>query len=167
MNEAISTEPKPAEITEYEDPDAPWNQAYDDGSITNWNDGVITEFRANQGRVGGAYAGGSLILLSTTGARSGRSHVVPLGPLYRDDIMYVSSFIEDRYPAWYFNVKANPGVSVELGTDTFHGTARALEGDEYAEFAGWVLEHNPLLADFQSKVSLAIPLVVITLDREN
>lgn len=163
MSESISNEP--AGTTAYDDPDAPWNQSFDDGSITNWNDGVISEFRANNGRVGGAYAGGSLILLTTTGARSRRPHVVPLGPLYRDDTMYVSSFIEDRYPAWYFNVKANPGVTVELGNDTFRGTARPLEGDEYAEFADWVMEHNPLLADFQSKVSLPMPLVVISLDR--
>lgn len=165
MSEPISTEPKPAEVTEYDDPDAPWNQAFDKGSITDWNDGVIQEFRANDGKVGGAYAGGSLILLTTTGARSGRPHTVPLGPLYRDDTMYVSSFIEDRYPAWYFNVKANPAVTVELGSDTFQGTARALEGDEYAEFAGWVMEHNPLLADYQAKVPLPMPLVVLTLDR--
>jgi hypothetical protein len=58
-------------------------------------------------------------------------------------------------------------VTVELGSDTFQGTARALEGDDYTEFAGWVMEHNPLLADYQSKVPLPMPLVVISLDRPN
>lgn len=152
------------EITTYDDPDAPWNQAWDgEGGIENWNDDVITEFRENAGKVGGAYAGGDLILLTTTGARSGKRHTTPLGPLYRGEIMYVSSFIEDKYPAWWHNIKANPAVTVELRDKTFAATGRVLEGAEYDEFAAWVLEHNPLLADFQAKIERPLPLVVLSL----
>ena len=104
-----------ADITDYGDPDAPWNQAWDgQGGIVDWNDDVIREFRENSGKVGGAYAGGDLILPTTRGARSGRRHPVPLAPLYRGDVMFVSSFTEDRYPAWWYNIKVNPQVVVEL-----------------------------------------------------
>ncbi|WP_406265080.1 nitroreductase family deazaflavin-dependent oxidoreductase [Nocardia sp. NBC_00881] len=149
-------------ITTYDDPAAPWNQEYSDEDIRHWNDGVIKEFRDNGGKVGGAYAGGELLLLTTTGAKSGKEHVVPLGLLRRGDIMYVSSFIEDKYPAWYHNVKADPKVTIDIGTDRFAATARALEGDEYKEFARWALENNPLLADYQARVARALPLVVLT-----
>ncbi|NUS43482.1 MAG: nitroreductase family deazaflavin-dependent oxidoreductase [Mycobacteriaceae bacterium] len=154
----------PKDVVSYDDPDAPWNQAWDqEGSIANWNDDVIKEFRENGGAVGGAYAGGDLILLTTTGARSGKQHVTPLGPLYRGDIMYVSSFIEDKYPAWWYNVKANPHVTVEFKDKTYRAIGRVLEGAEYAEFAAWALANNPLLADFQAKIDRPIPLAVLDL----
>ncbi|WP_067810583.1 nitroreductase/quinone reductase family protein [Nocardia beijingensis] len=152
-----------AAITSYDDPDAPWNQEHSEEEMARWNDGVIQEFRDNAGKVGGAYAGGELLLLTTTGAKSGKPHVVPLGLLRRGETMYVSSFIEDRYPAWYHNVKAHSGVTIELGRTTYRGTARALEGAEYDEFAAWALANNPLLADYQAKVSRPLPLVVLEL----
>ncbi|MFF2554977.1 nitroreductase/quinone reductase family protein [Nocardia sp. NPDC058058] len=166
MSETESTvgQTDQADITDYDDPNAPWNQAWDqDGSIGNWNADVITEFRENSGKVGGAYAGGNLILLTTTGAKSGKAHTTPLGPLYRGDTMYVSSFIEDKYPAWWYNIKANPQVTIELEDKTYRASGTVLEGSEYDEFAAWALAENPLLADFQSKVDRPIPLVVLTL----
>ncbi|WP_040814771.1 nitroreductase/quinone reductase family protein [Nocardia concava] len=157
-----------AGITEYEDPSAPWNQAWDqEGGIADWNGDVITEFRENSGKVGGAYAGGELILLTTTGAKSGKRHTTPLGPLYRDEIMYVSSFVEDKYPAWWHNIKTNPQVTIELRDKTYRATGTVLEGEDYDEFAAWVLANNPLLADLQSKIDRPIPLVVLTLDGES
>ncbi|MEU4342983.1 nitroreductase/quinone reductase family protein [Nocardia sp. NPDC023852] len=106
----------------------------------------------------------TLLRAADNAVHSGRpaQHVVPLGLLRRGDVMYVSSFIEDKYPAWYYNVKADPKVTIDIGTDRFAATARALEGDEYEEFARWALENNPLLADCQAKVSRALPLVVLT-----
>lgn len=163
--EATVGQPDQADITDYNDPNAPWNQAWDqEGSIANWNDAVIEEFRENSGKVGGAYAGGDLILLTTTGAKSGKRHTTPLGPLYRGETMYVSSFIEDKYPAWWYNIKANAQVTIEFRGETHQGTGRVLEGAEYDEFAAWVLANNPLLADFQSKVDRPLPLVVLTLE---
>ncbi|MEV0295090.1 nitroreductase/quinone reductase family protein [Nocardia sp. NPDC050710] len=150
-----------------DDDDAPWNREYTEAEIAQWNNGVIQEFRDNGGKVGGAYEGGELILLGTVGARSGKRHVVPLGLLRRGDTLYVSSLIEDKYPAWFHNVKAQPRVTVELGADTFHATAKALAGAEYAEFASWVREHNPALAKYQAKVSRPLPLVVLEFDRRS
>ncbi|MEU1208527.1 nitroreductase/quinone reductase family protein [Nocardia sp. NPDC005825] len=169
MSEIESTagQPDQADITDYDDPNAPWNQAWDqEGSIAHWNDDVIKEFRESSGKVGGAYAGGDLILLTTTGAKSGKRHTTPLGPLYRDGIMYVSSFIEDKYPAWWYNIKANPRVTIELRDETHQATGKVLEAEDYDEFATWALANNPLLADFQSKIDRPIPLVVLTFGSE-
>lgn len=158
--EATADGSKPA-TTSYDDPDAPWNREYSEEEIARWNDGVIQEFRDNAGKVGGAYEGGELVLLTTTGAKSGKRHLVPLGVLRRGETLYVSSFIEDRYPAWYHNVKADPNVTIEFGQTVYRGTARALEGAEYDEFASWVAASNPLLAEYQAKVSRPLPLVVL------
>ncbi|MEV0436424.1 nitroreductase/quinone reductase family protein [Nocardia sp. NPDC050413] len=149
-------------VTSYDDPDAPWNKEFSAEEMTGWNDDVITEFRENGGQVGGDYAGATLLLLTTTGAKSGKPHVVPLGALYRGDVLYVSSFIEDRYPAWYHNAKANPSVTIELGGEKFQARADVLTGERYDEFAAWALTENPLLADYQSKVDKPLPLVVLT-----
>ncbi|MEU8898382.1 nitroreductase/quinone reductase family protein [Nocardia sp. NPDC048505] len=139
-------------ITEYDDPDS-----------------VITEFRENEGEVGGACAGAELILLTTIGAESGRPHVVPLELLRRPsgagDILYVSSLIEDRYPAWYYNAKKNPRVTIEHGPEQFSGLVTVLEGAEYEEFAAWALAHNPPLAEHQAKVARPLPLAVVTFDK--
>ncbi|KAF0844998.1 nitroreductase/quinone reductase family protein [Nocardia caishijiensis] len=149
-------------VTSYDDPDAPWNKEFSAEEMTGWNDDVITEFRENGGRVGGDYAGATLLLLTTTGAKSGKPHVVPLGALYRGDVLYVSSFIEDRYPAWYHNAKANPTVTIELGGEKFTAEADVLTGERYDEFAAWALTENPLLAEYQAKVDKPLPLVVLT-----
>ncbi|UGT54614.1 nitroreductase/quinone reductase family protein [Nocardia asteroides] len=150
------------QVTSYDDPDAPWNREYSPDEMVGWNDDVIREFRENDGKVGGDYAGATLLLLTTTGAKRGKPHVVPLGALYRDDVLYVSSFMEDRYPAWYHNAKANPRVTIELGGEKFAATADVLTGDRYAEFAAWALAQNPLLADYQSKTDKPLPLVTLT-----
>ncbi|MFR9751210.1 nitroreductase/quinone reductase family protein [Nocardia sp. 004] len=147
----------------YDDPDAPWNQEYTDEEVAGWNKDVIQEFRANDGKVGGAYAGSELVLLTTTGAKSGKQHVVPLGLLRRGETLYVSSFIEDKYPAWYHNAKADSRVTVELGSTTYRGAALVLESGAYEEFASWVLANNPLLAECQAKTTRPIPLVILEL----
>ncbi|MFI6866584.1 nitroreductase/quinone reductase family protein [Nocardia sp. NPDC050406] len=165
-SEATAAQRNQADITGYDDPNAPWNQEWDQGDAYG-NDDVIKEFRENSGVVGGAYAGAELILLTTTGAKSGKRHTTPLGPAYRGDIMYVSSFMEDKNPAWWHNIKANPQVTVELRGKTYQATGKVLEGADYDEFAAWVLVNNPLLADFQSKIDRPMPLVVLTLDSES
>ncbi|GGN96323.1 nitroreductase/quinone reductase family protein [Nocardia rhizosphaerihabitans] len=154
------------EITSYDDPDAPWNREYSAEEMAGWNDGVVREFRENNGQVGGDYAGATLLLLTTTGAKSGKQHVVPLGALYRGDVLYVSSFIEDRYPAWVHNAKADPRVTIELGGEKFAATAEVLTGARYDEFAAWALAENPLLAEYQAKVDKPLPLVVLTRNTE-
>lgn len=144
----------------FHDADAPWNQeSRQDPS--NWNDDVIAEFRANAGYVGGDYVAYPLILLTTTGARSGAPRVVPLAPNYRGDTLYLSSFREDRDPDWLHNIRAHPAVTIEIGTETRQGTATILAGAEYDEFADWVRRNNRLLAEFQATIDRPVPLVTI------
>ncbi|WP_431951355.1 nitroreductase/quinone reductase family protein [Nocardia lijiangensis] len=147
--------------------DAPWNREYTAQEIAAWNRGVIEEFRANGGSVGGDYTGIELILLTTTGAKSGKPHVVPLGLLRRDDILYVSSFVQDKYPAWFHNVQADPRVTLELGDRTHTAVAKVLRDAEYEEFAAWVAHHNPSLAEYQATVSLPLPLVTLSITSPN
>ena len=144
----------------YHDPDAPWN-LNSDQNPASWNGDVIAEFRASAGRVDGDYDGVELILLTTTGARSGVDRVVPLAPNYRDGTLYVSSFREDRDPDWVHNIRANPAVVVEIGDQIRPALARALTGTEYDEFSDWVRHHNPLLSEFQQTIDRPVPLVTI------
>lgn len=144
----------------YHDPGAPWN-LQSDRDPASWNDDVITEFRAKAGYVGGDYDGTPLILLTTTGARSGVARVVPLAPNYRDGTLYVSSFREDRDPDWFHNIRADPAVIVEIGDHVCPALARPLAGAEYDEFADWVRQHNLLLAEFEKTIDRPVPLVTI------
>lgn len=139
----------------------PWDRTdWTPESIRDWNNQIIAEFRANGGKVGGAYEGGDLILLTTTGARSGRPHTVPLSPLAAGDRLIVSSFIETNYPAWYHNLRANPVVTIERGTETFTATATIPTGEERQNLWAYFTEQSPLLLEHQAKTTLPLPLVV-------
>ena len=96
------------------------------------NAGIIAEFRANAGRVGGPFEGAPLLLLTTTGARSGRVRVNPMMYLDLDDRRYVfgSKGGAPTDPDWYHNLVADPAASVEVGTEAFEVTATVLEGAE-------------------------------------
>jgi deazaflavin-dependent oxidoreductase (nitroreductase family) len=138
----------------------PWNRTdWTDQSIKSWNTGVIEEFRANSGKVGGPYAGGDLLLLTTTGARSGKRHTVPLSYLTEGTRLLVSSLLGAAYPAWYHNLRANPAVTVELGAETFDTTATVITGEEHEHLWAWVTQQWPLLIEAQATTSLQLPLV--------
>ena len=96
------------------------------------NSTVISEFRATGGKAGGVFSGKPLILLHHIGAKSGTERISPLVPLLFDDRIFVfaSKGGSERNPDWYGNLVAHPDVIVELGTETFPATARALEGAE-------------------------------------
>src|ERR1700750_3240866 len=108
----------------------------------DWNTQVITEFRANEGRVGGNFEGTPLVLLTTTGAKSGLSRTAPL--VYLPDesdpdqiFIFASKAGAPTSPDWYHNLSANPTVTLEVGAETFEATATEITGarrDEiYAE----------------------------------
>lgn len=107
-----------------------------------FNAGIIDEFRSNDGRVGGMFEGAPLLVLHTTGARSGSERLTPL--MYLDFehrvFVFASKAGSHSHPDWYHNVKANPNVTIEVGTDTHTRTAVELDPDErdriYAEQAG-------------------------------
>lgn len=97
-----------------------------------WNKSIIEEFRANAGKVGGQFEGAPLLLLHTTGAKSGKERLNPLMYLPDGDraIIFASKGGSPDNPDWYHNLVANPGVSVEVGTETYPATATVLKGDE-------------------------------------
>ncbi len=137
----------------------PWNRKWSGNEIKDWNTGVIEEFRANGGKVGGPYEGGKLLLLTTTGARSGKRHTVPLAYLTEGSRLIVSSLLGAAYPAWYHNLVAQRAVTIELGSLTFDATATVITGEEREQLWAWVTQQWPLLVDHQTTTSLQLPLV--------
>src|SRR5580704_9390805 len=100
--------------------------------LDDLNQRIITEFRANQGKVGGQFAGAPLLLLTTTGAKSGRAITKPL--VYTNDgnrIVLIASFAgAPKNPAWFVNLVANPVATVELGSERFQAKATVTSGEE-------------------------------------
>ncbi|WP_106402782.1 nitroreductase/quinone reductase family protein [Actinocorallia populi] len=130
---------------------------------SSFNDAIIEEFRANGGRVGGPFEGGDLLLLTTTGARSGREHTVPLGYV-RDgaDLLVVGSAGgSDRHPAWYRNLLAHPMVRVEIGAETYGAIAVPAEGARREALFTKAVEAAPGYADYQKQTSRTIPVVML------
>lgn len=129
--------------------------------VNDWNSQIIAEFRANGGAVGGQFAGAPLLLLHTTGARSGTERVNPMMYLDLDGRRYVfaSKAGADTHPDWYRNLVANPDVTVEVGGETYAARAEVLAGAQrdavYAEQA----QRYPGFAEYQEKTSRVIPVV--------
>jgi deazaflavin-dependent oxidoreductase (nitroreductase family) len=127
----------------------------------DWNNGIIAEFRANGGRLGGQFEGGPVLLLQTTGAKSGLNRVSPMMYLEVDDHLYVfaSKAGADTHPDWYRNLVANPEVRVELGTETFEAVASPLEGSERDRIYALQVERIPGFGEYQEKTTRVIPVV--------
>ncbi len=137
----------------------------DTETINNFNQSIIDEFRANGGKVGGQFAGADLLLLHTTGAKSGQPRVSPLAYFRIDGkLIVIGSFAGAPVsPAWVHNLRVNPAAHVEVGTDSaideFDVTARELPPAERDELFGKVAAAAPGFAEYQSKTSRVIPLV--------
>jgi len=132
----------------------------DTETIKNFNTSIIDEFRANAGRVGGQFAAADLLLLHTTGAKSGQPRVSPLAYFRIDGkLIVIGSFAGAPVsPAWVHNLRANPQAHVEVGTDAYDVTARELPLTERDELFGKVAAAAPGFAEYQSKTSRVIPL---------
>ncbi|MFD7511167.1 nitroreductase/quinone reductase family protein, partial [Streptomyces sp. NPDC059853] len=129
----------------------------------SFNQSVIEEFRAHGGKVGGPFEGGDLLLLTTTGARSGKEHTTPLGYVRHDGRLLVvgSAGGADRHPAWYHNLLAHPMVRVEVGTDAYYAIAVPAEGERRDRLFAEVVRAAPGYADYQERTSRIIPVVVL------
>ncbi|MEJ3746837.1 nitroreductase/quinone reductase family protein [Actinomycetes bacterium KLBMP 9797] len=130
----------------------------------DFNAPVIEEFRANGGRVGGWFEGGRLVLLTTTGARSGKPHTVPLG--YLPDggkriLVIASAGGAPHHPAWYHNLVAHPVVTVEDGTFTYEATAAVLTGEERDRAFARAVETDPGWAGYEARSGRALPVVAL------
>jgi deazaflavin-dependent oxidoreductase (nitroreductase family) len=130
----------------------------------DFNRGVIEEFRANQGAVGGGFAGAPVVLLTTTGAKSGRERVNPLVALPGEEgVLYVfaSKGGAPTNPDWYHNVLAHPEVQVEFGTERFPATATPVTGAERDRIYAEQATRFPAFADYQQKAERTIPVVAL------
>jgi deazaflavin-dependent oxidoreductase (nitroreductase family) len=130
----------------------------------DFNRSVIEEFRANEGRVGGRLAGIDLVLVTHTGARTGRALTTPLGHVVDgDDLVIVAANRGSAtHPSWYHNMVANPDVTVEVGSVTYPAKAVVATGDERARLWDKIAELKPFLLDFQEKAGpREIPIVVL------
>ena len=132
----------------------------DTETINAFNKSIIDEFRANNGKVGGQFADADLLLLTTTGAKSGQRRVSPLAYFRIDGrLIIIGSFAGAPVsPAWVHNLRVNPQAHVEVGTDAFDVTARELPSAERDQLFGKVAAAAPGFAEYQSKTSRVIPL---------
>ncbi|MFE5919843.1 nitroreductase/quinone reductase family protein [Streptomyces sp. NPDC056468] len=130
----------------------------------DFNQQVIDEFRANKGRVGGYFEGARLILLTTTGARTGRPHTTPVGylPDGADRILVIASAGgAPSHPAWFHNLLANPHVTIESGAFTYEARAAVLDGEERDRAFARAVEADPGWAEYQEKTRRVIPVVAL------
>ncbi|MEU6553125.1 nitroreductase/quinone reductase family protein [Streptomyces sp. NPDC046915] len=130
----------------------------------DFNQRVIDEFRANHGRVGGPFEGGRLLLLTTTGARTGTPHTTPVGylPDGGDRVLVIASAGgSPRHPDWYRNLLAHPQVTVESGVFTYEARAVVLAGDERDGAFARAVEADPGWAEYQRKAGRVIPVVAL------
>ncbi|MBG0854277.1 nitroreductase family deazaflavin-dependent oxidoreductase [Streptomyces spinoverrucosus] len=133
-------------------------------TINNFNQQIIEEFRAYRGHVGGHFEGARLILLTTTGARSGAEHTTPVAylPDGGDRILVIASAAgAPRHPAWYHNLLAHPEVTVESGAFTYQARAVVLEGEERDQAFARAVETDAGWAAYQEKAGRVIPVVAL------
>jgi deazaflavin-dependent oxidoreductase (nitroreductase family) len=123
----------------------------------------IEEFRANHGRVSGPFEGAPLVILHTVGARSGEPRTNIMMYLADGDryLLFASNAGADTHPAWYFNVRANPRVRIEVGDDVFDAQATELTGAERDEKYAEQARRYPGFADYEQKTSRIIPVVAL------
>jgi deazaflavin-dependent oxidoreductase (nitroreductase family) len=131
----------------------------------DYNATIIEEFRANDGRVGGPWTGTTMILIHHIGARSGIERVTPLGCSPRGDgrfAIIASSGGSPTHPDWYYNLKANPRIQVEVGAQTFTVLAEELGGTARAELWPKLVAEFPTVGEYQSRTTRQIPVFLLT-----
>ena len=134
-------------------------------STTNdWNSKIIAEFRANDGKVGGNFAGAPILLLHTVGARSGQERINPM--MYQDLedgslAVFASKAGAPSHPDWYYNLVAHPDVVAEVGTSSRRFHARTATNGERDKIWAKQKERYPGFAGYEAKTSRLIPVVIL------
>jgi deazaflavin-dependent oxidoreductase (nitroreductase family) len=132
-------------------------------TLKAFNASIVKEFRDNGGKVGGQFEGADLLLLTTTGAKSGQRRMSPLAYFRIDgQMVIVGSYAgADIDPAWVHNLRANPRAHVDVGTESFDVTARELPPAEREQTFSKVAAAAPGFADYQRKTNRVIPFFVL------
>lgn len=139
------------------------NEQYDPPDANDFNRQIIEEFRANGGQVGGMFAGQPMLLLTTTGAKSGQQRTSPLGFIIDNGrlVVMASNAGAPTNPAWLHNLRATPEVTVEVGTETFPARATIAEGAERQRLYDQLVTLMPAFGAYQDMTTRQIPMVVL------
>jgi deazaflavin-dependent oxidoreductase (nitroreductase family) len=130
----------------------------------DWNRQTIEEFRANQGQVGGVWEGKPLLILTTSGAKSGQPRTNPMMYMRKDDRLFVfaSKGGAPSSPDWYYNLIAHPDVTVEIGDQTYQAIAKPVTGEERDRIYDEWAERYPQFREYQEKTTRIIPVIELT-----
>ena len=132
-------------------------------NINDTNKGIIAEFRANAGKVGGRFAGRTLLLLHTVGAKSGHERINPVAYVKDDDcyVIIASKGGAPTNPDWYYNILANPLVTVEVGTEQFRARATITSEPERTRLYQAMVAMMPGFADYEKRTTRKIPVITL------
>jgi deazaflavin-dependent oxidoreductase (nitroreductase family) len=132
--------------------------------VNERNKKIIEEFRANGGKVGGGFEGKTLLLLHTQGAKSGQERINPVAYVKDGDRLAViaSKGGAPTHPDWYYNVIANPSVTVEVGMETFQARATPAKEPERSRLYDQMVAMMPGFDDYRRKTTRVIPVIVLT-----
>ncbi len=133
-------------------------------SVNDWNEKVITEFRASGGKMSGDFVGVPLLLLTTTGAKTGRKHTTPTVYLVDGDrlAVFAAKAGAPTNPDWYHNLVANPRATVEVGDEVFDVDTEVANRKERDRLYAIQAERSPGFAEYEQKTTRVIPVVLLT-----
>ncbi len=131
--------------------------------MTDWNAQIIEEFRANDGKVTGPFEGGTLLILHSTGAKSGKERINPLMYQKVDEgyAVFASKAGAPTNPDWYYNLKANPEAWIEVGTDRVDVTAHEVVGNARDEIFDRQKQAWPGFAEYEQRAGRTIPVMIL------
>jgi deazaflavin-dependent oxidoreductase (nitroreductase family) len=131
---------------------------------SEYNANIVSEFHANQGRVGGIWEQTPLLLLHHTGAKSGASRVNPVAYLPNDPgyLIWAANGGAPNHPDWYHNVNAHPATRIEVGSEVIEVVAEEASGEERERLFAKATERYPQLAEVASKTHRVIPMIILT-----
>ena len=132
--------------------------------VNERNIGIIDEFRANEGKVGGWFEGKTLLLLHTTGAKSQQERINAVAYVKDGNqfVVIASKGGAPTHPDWYYNILANSLVTVEVGTDKFQARATVVEEPERTRLYNKMVEMMPGFDEYRRKTTRVIPVIVLT-----
>ena len=125
---------------------------------------IIDDFRSNGGMVGGSFEGRPVLLLSTTGAKTGLRRLNPLVYLADGDrwLVFASKGGGPKNPDWYHNLVADPAVTIEVGTETIAARAEVITGEERDRLYAQQAERYPQFAAYQERTARVIPVIALS-----
>ena len=134
------------------------------GNPNDWNKAIIEEFRANGGKVGGMFAGRTLLLLHTSGAKSGQPRINPVAYVKDGDrlVIIASKGGAPTNPDWYYNLVAHPDVTVEVGTEQLQVHATVAAEPDRTRLYQQMVAMMPGFAEYEQKTTRKIPVIILT-----